>query len=243
MTAITRWGRWLLVLCLLASGARVLPRFQAAHGLRFQPSIEQLETAIRQVPDDPGHHFRLGVVYRDLPAAMDLERSRTHLERAAELHPLNWRYRRELALLHELSGRRLEAEQSYLESIRLNPGSADYRWRLAHFYARTGSLDQALPHFRAALDADPVLRRIALPFLFKAGATLAQVEAAWPASETARQELFQVLCRQPDVARRAGIGDLLRRLRGDHLAAEPPAGYDAVDSICTESPDGGVLTQ
>ncbi len=198
------WGRWLLVLCLLAAGWRVLPRFQAALGLRSQPSTERLEAAIRQVPDDPGHHFRLGVVYRDVPEAMDLERSRSHLETAVALNPLNWRYRRELAQLHELAGRRRDAEHSYLQAVRLNAGSAEYRWRLAHFYLRTGALAEALPHLRTALEAEPRRRPSALAVLLESGASPAQIEAAWPATEAARQQLAELLCQRQDAAKLAG---------------------------------------
>ncbi len=217
------WGRWLLVLCLLAAGGRTLPRFLAAAGLGADPSLERLEAAVGRAPDDPRHHFRLGVALRDLPAAMDPERSRHHLETAAELNPHAWRYRRELALLHELAGRRAEAERSYLEAVRLNPGSADYRWRLAHFYLRSGALDEALPHFRAALTAEPRRRRSALKSLLESGADPAQVEAAWPVAAEARAELVELLCERDGVARHDGV-----------------ARYDAADSICAEPrQDGG----
>ncbi len=195
-----RWSRWLLALCLLAAGWRTWPRFVAAYDLRAEPGVERLEAAVRRVPDDPGHHFRLGVAYRDLPEALDLARSRIHLERAAALNPYSWRYRRELAQLYELDGRLPEAEAAYLESVRLNPGSADYRWRLAHFYVRAGSLADALPHFRAALTGDPRRRPGALAFLLKSGASRAQVEAAWPMTPEARVELLRLLCERPDVA-------------------------------------------
>ncbi len=210
------WGRWLLVACLLAAGGRTLPRFLAAYGLHSEPGLERLEAAVRRAPDDPGHHFRLGVATRDLPQAMDLERSGRHLEKAIELNPRNWRYRRELALLHELAGRPSEAEKSYLEAVRLNTGSADYRWRLAHFYLRSGSLDKALPHFRTALEAEPRRRRSALASLLEAGAGRAQILAAWPASEEARAELPGLLCGEQTIGR-----------------------YDAAESWCTGSSADG----
>ncbi len=212
-TRWVRWGRGLLVLAMLAVGWRAWPRFDAARSFYAEPGLRSLESAARRVPDDPGYHFRLGVALRDLPAAMDLDRARSHLEEAVELNPHRWRFRRELALLHELSGKIGDAEASYLESIRLNPGSADYRWRVANFYTRAGSLEKALPHFKLALGADPRLRPSAFQLLLRSGAGLEAIESAWPESPAAREDLARLIC--------------------ELSHGERPAGYDSAQAICS----------
>ena len=217
------WGRGLLVLALFAAGWRVWPRFEAARGFHADPGLPSLEEASRRAPDDSSYHFRLGVIRRDLPEAIDLEAARVHLEKAVELNPYSWRFRRELGLLHELAGRTAEAEASYAEAVRLNPGSADYRWRMANFQTRAGSLEKAVPHFRLALDADPRLRPGALRLLLGSGASLEVIEAAWPESLEAREDLLRLLCQLDDGERPADFASFQSRSR---------PGYDSVEAIC-----------
>ncbi|MEM7351575.1 MAG: tetratricopeptide repeat protein [Acidobacteriota bacterium] len=210
--------RILLPLLMLGAGWRVLQQLKAALVVRAEPSPASLERAIDSSPEEPSYHFKLAIVYRDLPELRDLRKAKLHLDRAIELNPYNWRYRRELAQLYELSGLEQEAEQALLTALRLNPRSSNYRWRLANFYLRRGALEQAIPQLEAATAADSQLLGPALGLLLKAGGSYAQLDRIWPDDRMARLGLLNLLSRRQPTPGEPPALDFLRRLWGTLMA-------------------------
>ena len=208
-----------LPLLILAAGWRVLQQYRAAQISRHQPTTEGLLEAIRLDPDAPGYHFRLGIAYRDVPELRNPDLARRHLEQAVALNPYNWRYRRELAQLHELSGQIREAEDAFLRALEISPRSGSYRWRLANFYLRNGSLDKAVSQLEQALAADRKLLEPGLGLLLKAGASYRQIDRAWPGDREAQRYLLRLLCRREPSPGEPSSRDFLRRL-WDRLLAE-----------------------
>ncbi len=216
--------RVLLPLLIASAGWQVLHQFAAAQIARANPSPEALEEALRWNSDEPSYHFKLAIVRRDVPELRDLGQARHHLEHAVELNPYNWRYRRELAQLYELSGLEQEAEEAFQTAVSLNPSSGTYRWRLANFYLRSSSLEKAIPHLEVALATDPRLRRPALGLLIKAGGSYPQIDSVWPDDRLARLDLLRLLCRRRPQATDPPVLDFLRQLWNALLdEAEPLA--------------------
>ncbi len=224
-----------LTLAILAAGWRVQQQLRAAEIARLEPTAAGLEEAVRLDPEGAGYHFRLGVAYRDLPELQDSSRARGHLERAVALNPYNWRYRRELAQLYELSSQISEAEAAYLAALELSPRSGSYRWRLANFYLRHRALDQALPQLELALAVDGDLLEAALELLLKAGASDQQIDQVWPADRDARRRLVGFLCRRPPATVEGELErpDLLRQLWNRMLADGEPVPI-ADGEVCVE---------
>lgn len=210
-----------LSLLILAAGWRVVQQLRAAEVAR-QPTLEGLQEAVRLDPEGAGYHFRLGVAHRDVPELQDLTRARGYFERAIELNPYNWRYRRELAQLYELSGLISEAEAAYLAALELSPRSGNYRWRLANFYLRHRSLKEALPQIELALAADDDLLEAALELLLQAGASGEQIDRVWPADRDARWRLLTFLCRRQAALGEAVGQGFMRELWGGLLAGDEP---------------------
>jgi len=204
--------RVLLPLLIASAGWQVLHQFAAAQIARANPSPEALEEALRWNSDEPSYHFKLAIVLRDVSELRDLEKARHHLEQAVEFNPYNWRYRRELAQLYELSDLEQQAERAFLTAVSLNPNSGNYRWRLANFYLRHRSLDKAIPQLEVALATDSRLRRPALGLLLKAGGTYRQLDTIWPDDRSARLDLLRLLCQRKPRTGEPPALDYLRQL-------------------------------
>lgn len=214
--------RALLSLLLVVAAGRVHRQLEAARMVRGETTLEKLERALRLDPQGYRYHFGLGIAYRDLPEIADLARARIHLEKAVELNPYSWRYRRELAQLYELSGRTAAAERAYLEAIARNPRSGSYRWRLASFYARNDSISKAMPHLKAALAADRRLYGAAFDLLLKAAGDGDHVTQVWPEDRPARLALLHLLCGRDEPPDGAFGLDFLKRIWNPLLEAPRP---------------------
>lgn len=210
-----------LALALLA-GWTVFPHQRAAALGQEGASLESLQAAHHWNPDDPLVHYRLGIAYRDLPQHQDLERARQHLERAVELNPYAWTYRRQLAVLYELSGHDDDARATYQEATRLNPRSASHRWRLANFELRQGDLDAAAEEIGRALALDPSLARPGLSLLVKAGVDGRRIERTWPRDFDSRRRLLHLATNHASVGALPDAEPLLGSLWRELLAASEP---------------------
>ncbi len=198
-----------LPLLIIAAGWRVLQQYRAARLARNQSTLEGLRKAVRLDPDGPDYHFRLGVAHRDLPELQNPRKAKTYLETAVALNPYNWRYRRELAQLYELSGQTRDAEQAFLMAVELSPRSGGYRWRLANFYLRHRAIDKAVPQLELALAADRGLLEPTLGLLLRAGGSYRQIDRVWPEDQQARLRLLRLVCQ-----REPPSGESPRRLAG-----------------------------
>jgi tetratricopeptide (TPR) repeat protein len=165
----------------------------------------------------PDLYFQLGLMRRDLPEHQDLGESISSLERAVSLNPYRWDYLNELARGYELAGRDADALKLYKESVRLNPRSALYHWRLANFYLRTVGLGESLGNFREALALDPSYMRSrrspALPGRRHCAGSVHDVSGA----TRSRLALLEVL--ETDETHPV---ELIDRLWADLLTSTPP---------------------
>ena len=186
-----------LPLLILASGWRVFHQFRAAQIANDRPTLDGLLEAVRLDPKEPRYHFQLGVAHRDIPELRDIDQARSRLETAVALNPHNWRYRRELAQLYELSGQISEAEVALLKAVELSPRRGNYRWRLANFYLRNRSMEKAVPQLELALAANSRLAEPVLGLLMGAGSSYQQINRVWPRDRESRLRLLRLLCRQP----------------------------------------------
>jgi tetratricopeptide (TPR) repeat protein len=179
MVAITL--RISLFLLILATGRNVFYQLAAMQVARLLPAPQGFQQALSWYPNDPEHHYGLGLLYRDQLSHNDLPAAQKHLEKATQLHPLNWMYWVELARAYELSGAAVEAENAYLKAIELTPRSALYWWRLANFYFRSGDQQKALLEFRKAVQLDPAsYGEAAVSLLWKSGLREKEIEQVWP---------------------------------------------------------------
>ncbi len=186
--------RIFLILALVLAGWNVVHRIAAVQEVAVAEPPQSLQAAIQWDPRSPDYHFQLGMLHRDQPRYLDPALARTHLKQAVDLHPYHWRYWLELARLHEISGSRAEALRSYQRAVQLNPRSALYRWRLAHFYLREGAVEDSLDQFGKAMELDFHSYGItALALLWKSGLREVEIERIWPSGTAERLRLLQFL--------------------------------------------------
>lgn len=187
--------RGLLLVALTATGWQVWGRSRAAEMARPEHGVSGLEQAVRLDPKAPDLRFLLGMAYRDLPGAGDLETAATELEAAVRLNPYAWRYRLEMARTEELQGRIDDARESLQTAVDLSPFSALYRWRLGNFELRHGSVGAAVEEVSHAVRLDPLLAEPAVAVLLKSGASVRQIEALLPADRGALLRLLRLVSR------------------------------------------------
>jgi tetratricopeptide (TPR) repeat protein len=99
---------------------------------------------------------------------LTVERSVYFATRAVKLAPNNYEYRMLLAAANELRGDLAESEKELRAALNLAPHLALVNWRLANLLLREGKLDQAIPEFRVASEADPELLMPTLGLLWQA---------------------------------------------------------------------------
>ncbi|MFB3904051.1 MAG: O-antigen ligase family protein [Acidobacteriota bacterium] len=172
--------RLVVTVVILLSSWRVGQQLMPVQISQVVGGLEGNREAISWDPQRPDFYFQLGLLQRDKPEYQDLEAAVGNLKEAVELNPYRWDYLQELGRGYELAGNDAEAERCYRDSIRLNPRSGLYRWRLANFELRTAGLAAALPDFKKALGLDASYRQAALVLLSGAGATPGQLLAVWP---------------------------------------------------------------
>lgn len=214
--------RILLSLLLLVVGWEVYGQWRALQISRAATGVEAIHEAIRYDPEEPDYYFQLGILYRDQLEYLDLSASRKYLERALDLNPHNWRYWLEIGRCYELLDLLKDAEKAYVEATALNPRSAAYRWRLAHFYLRTKNLPASLEQPRTAMKLDPSYRQTSLAVLWKAGVETDSIEAIWPRDLESQLLLLRFLVEKSkhDGEERQPTTDLLGR-RWNELLGSP----------------------
>ena len=133
------------------------------HG-RFDEAEQEFREAIRIVPWFPDPHVNLGLIHLNRGELDEAEREfRTALsikkpgsKKVARISPA---YRGaitdNLGVVLALKGRRQEAEQAFLEAVRLAPGSADARANLGKAYLEQGMVREAIAQFSEAVRLKP----------------------------------------------------------------------------------------
>jgi tetratricopeptide (TPR) repeat protein len=85
------------------------------------------------------------------------ERAAYYAARAVALAPHNFEYRTLLGAAQELRGDLAGAEAELRSALKMAPHHVAIHWRLANLLLREDKLDQAIPEFRLANEADPEL--------------------------------------------------------------------------------------
>jgi tetratricopeptide (TPR) repeat protein len=207
----------LLTLACCWSAVTVFERLVAWELFRLDSSPEGVKQALKWDPGMPDFYFQLGLTKRDLPEHQDLGESISSLEHAVSLNPYRWDYLNELARGYELADRDADALKLYEESVRLNPRSALYHWRLANYYLRTLGPGESLGNFREALTLEPSYMRPAAHLLLLAGATAQDLISMCPAQPEPRLALLELL--ETDDKHSAELIDLLW---AELLKSSPP---------------------
>jgi tetratricopeptide (TPR) repeat protein len=116
-----------------ALNAQVRSGIAALRQKQGPEAIQQLEAAVKALPDSSEAHRVLGVAYRAIARLTDSIR---HLENAVRLAPGDERARVTLGDTLAEAGRTAEAERVLSETVTLLPKSAEARWALARVYER-----------------------------------------------------------------------------------------------------------
>ena len=100
---------------------------------RGAAAVEQLEAAVKALPNSAEAHRALGVTYRALAR---LPESISHLEAAMRLTPRDERTRVTLGATLAEAGELADAERVLRETVGMLPASGSARWALADVYER-----------------------------------------------------------------------------------------------------------
>jgi len=133
-------------------GLNLWNRYKSSTGLRQKADLddaqEELETAARLQPKQPGVHFVLGQVMSDRG---ELVPAVENLQKAVELDPANPEYHYNLGLALRLKGDMEPAGAQFREAIRLNPNHALAHRSLGLVLRESGDLPAAAHELRLAV--------------------------------------------------------------------------------------------
>jgi Flp pilus assembly protein TadD len=121
------------------------------HGL-FDEAEQQFREALRILPRFPTPHVNLGLIYlkrRQLDEAEQEFRTALGSDRITRL--FRGTITNNLGIVLAMKGRKQEAEQAFLEAVRLAPGSADARANLGKAYIEKGMVREAIAQFSEAV--------------------------------------------------------------------------------------------
>lgn len=175
---------------------------------RVRVSVESLEAASHYFPNSARLHSRLAELTQQQG---DLSLAESHVLRAIDRSPYNYRFAVMLALIEESKGDNQLAEQSLRTALKLAPNKAEVHWNLANVLLRRGELGDSLEEFRAG----SALKRSLLP------STLSLI---WRASNGSVEALDNVTSDDP-----ASRITLARFLVNHSRPAEAAQVFDAVD--------------
>ncbi len=115
-------------------------------------TLEALESAAARFPGRSDIQYELGTFYRKL---RKIPEARTHLRKAIELESRNKDALRALGEIDFENENYKEARRTYEQYHALNPTDFLCNLRLAFIYFQEDAFDEALPHYRKAIQATP----------------------------------------------------------------------------------------
>ena len=142
-----------------AGNAQVRAGIAALRSKQGPQAIQQLEAAVKALPNSSEAHRVLGVAYRAMARLPDSIR---HLENAVRLAPADERARVTLGDTLAEAGNRLDAERVLRETITMLPKSAGARWALASVYERLNRGVEAIATLEEAAALTVVVGKAAL---------------------------------------------------------------------------------
>lgn len=123
---------------------------------RVKIGVESLEAASHYFPNSARLHSRLAELTEQQG---DLSLAESHMLRAFDRSPYNYKFAVTLASIEESRGDYERAEQSLHAALKLAPNTAEVHWNLANLLLRRGELGDSLDEFRAG----SALKRSLLP--------------------------------------------------------------------------------
>ena len=166
-----RSAKWLLVVLevvIFLAAAVSIARTYIASELADNPSVKNLELAVKLDPNDAEYHLKLGRLYEYSMTEVQTPRALEHLRRATELNPYNPEGWLELGAALEFQGKVPEAEACLRRANSVAPNIPAYQWPLANFFLLQGNNDEAFRHFRVVLAGTPQYDQIVFRTAWKA---------------------------------------------------------------------------
>jgi pentatricopeptide repeat protein len=119
--------------------------------LASEPTVKNLELAVKLDPANAEYHRRLARLYQYDIANVQPEKALEHLRQAVQLNPYDPQAWLELAAAVEFQGKTSEAEQYLRRADFLAPNIPAYQWPIANFCLLQGNVDEAFRHFKVVL--------------------------------------------------------------------------------------------
>lgn len=138
------------VVIFLAAAAWIAKSYVASE-LANNPSVRDLELAVKLEPNNAGYQLKLGRLYEYSMADIQPEKALEHLRRATELNPYDPEAWLELGGAMEFQGKVSEAEALLRRADSLAPNIPAYQWPLANHFLLQGNIDESFRHFRVVL--------------------------------------------------------------------------------------------
>jgi tetratricopeptide (TPR) repeat protein len=118
----------------------------------YREALGELETMLREDPDDLDTQLRLGLVYGELK---DYSKAITQLTKILVSRPAELRVRDYLGLMYEELKEYDKAIEAYQENLRVQPTYADGHLHLGFLYYRLKRSADAIPHLAEVVKQNP----------------------------------------------------------------------------------------
>jgi len=118
----------------------------------YREALGELETMLREDPDDLDTQLRLGLVYGELK---DYSKAITQLTKILVSRPAELRVRDYLGLIYEELKEYDKAIEAYQENLRVQPTYADGHLHLGFLYYRLKRSADAIPHLAEVVKQNP----------------------------------------------------------------------------------------
>jgi hypothetical protein len=127
----------------------------------------------------------------------DISSIESHVKRAVNISPWDYRQRLLLATVKEAAGDREAAKESLQEAVALAPNYTEVHWRLANLLLREGRLAKSVDEFRFAASSNESLLPGTLDLLGRvSGGNITVLRAVTPADPKSQLLLAQFLLKQ-----------------------------------------------
>ncbi len=168
---------------------------------------DRLLATIQTFPNSPRLNARLAEAeLMNINADRDLESASYYGQRAVSLSPYNYDYLLVLASIEESRGKREAAEQALRKAQELAPANSEISWRIGNLLVRRGKLDEALPHFKQALQTNNDILAGILDLIWRTSrGNVEAVQSVVGETPNARLTLAQFLVNQKKITEAAKV--------------------------------------
>jgi tetratricopeptide (TPR) repeat protein len=175
-----RWSLLVLEVAIFLAAVVWITKTYVASELADNPSLKNLELAVKLDPNDAEYHLKLGRLYEYSMTEVQTQKALEHLWRAAESNSYNPEGWLELGGALEFQGKIPEAEACLRRADSLAPHIPAYQWPLANFFLLQGNVGEAFRHFRVVLAGTSQYDQIVF-------------RTAWKASDNAEKILNELI--------------------------------------------------